>query len=243
MEYIKLETSGNVGIVTMNYKKENRFNPAFVSGMLEMFDRIENDDEIRAAVYTGGDPKFFSNGLDLEWIMSHADDEEALMAYLNSLGKMTKRLCLFPKPMVAALNGHAFAGGILVASYFDFRFMREDKGWVCVPEIDLNMPLPPSMIAIMQAILPPKSFRDMYYTGRRYTGPEAVELGFVDAVYPADELVARSVEFAEELAKKKTATYAEYKLRIRAHIAHIIEEIDPKFHKKSIDFVLAAIKK
>ncbi|MFH1539845.1 MAG: enoyl-CoA hydratase/isomerase family protein [bacterium] len=241
MKYVKIETTENVGIATMNYRNENRLNPVFVDELLEALDEIEKNPEIRATVFTGGDPKFFCNGLDLEWIMANVSDRDKIIGYFNKLGELTRRLCLFPKPTVAALNGHAFAGGVLVAAYFDFRHMREDRGWVCVPEIDLNLPLPPSMIAILQAILPYRSFRDMYYLGKRYTGPEAVELGFVDGVFPAEELVAKSIELAAELGKKKTSTYEEYKKRIRMHIAYIIDEIDPKYHDQTIEFVMKSL--
>ena len=78
---------------------------------------------------------------------------------------------------MAALNGHTFAAGLFMAAHMDFRFMREDRGWVCMPEIDINIPLLPGMIAICQAVMTPKGFRRLYYTGARFTGPEAMDLG------------------------------------------------------------------
>lgn len=238
MEFITLETrvEERVGVMTMNYKGENRFNPGFLDEMMETLDAVEGDDAIGALVVTGGDPKFFSNGLDLEHIMARIAEPEAIVAYLGQVNAMFKRWTLFPKPTVAALNGHTFAAGLFMAAHMDFRFMRADRGWVCLPEVDINIPLLPGMIAICQAVMPPKGFRKLYYTGKRFTGPEAVDLGFVEAVYPLDDLLPESVSFAAELAKKRTRTYAEMKRRIRADVAHLLDEVDPKVFMETLTF-------
>ncbi len=238
MEYVTLEThkEARVGVMTMNYKKENRFNPDLMSEIMETLDEVEDRDEIGALVVTGGDPKFFSNGLDLEWIMAHITDLDSIVDYLRQVNAMFKRWTLFPKPTVAALNGHTFAAGLFMAAHMDFRFMRSDRGWVCLPEVDINIPLLPGMIAICQAVMAPQGFRQLYYTGKRFTGPEAVGLGFVEAVYPVEELVPKCVEFAAELAKKKKRTYAEMKRRIRADIARLLDEVDPEHFMDTLTY-------
>ncbi|MFC1890038.1 enoyl-CoA hydratase/isomerase family protein [Thermodesulfobacteriota bacterium] len=238
METIALEkrTDERVGIMTLNYKGENRFHPDLIEEMMQTLDEVEHNGEIGALVITGGDPKFFSNGLDLEWIMAHITEPESIADYLRLVNAMFKRWTLFPKPTVAALNGHTFAAGLFMAAHMDFRLMREDRGWVCLPEVDINIPLLPGMIAICQAVMPPQGFRQLYYTGKRFTGPEAVGLGFVDAVYPLDDLLPESVSFAAELAKKRTRTYAEMKRRIRADVAHLLDEVDPKYFMETLTF-------
>jgi enoyl-CoA hydratase len=223
-----------VMVVTMNYEKENRFHPDFISEVMETIDAAEKDKDVGALVITGGDPKFFSNGLDLNWLMAHAAEPAAILAYLGSVNAVYKRFCLYPKPVVGALNGHTFAGAVFLAGYFDFRFMREDRGWICLPEVDINIPLLPGMIAVTQANTTAAGFRELYYTGRRFTGPEAVQIGYVDKVFPEAELLPKSIEFAAMLAKKKVSTYAEMKRRIRAHIARILDEEDPKVFAETL---------
>jgi Delta3-Delta2-enoyl-CoA isomerase len=239
MANITLETKDRVGVMTMNYKKENRFNPEFLSEMRETLDAVENDKGIGALVVTGGDPKFFSNGLDIEWMMAHAADRPVIIDYLKSVNQMFKRWCVFPKPTIAACNGHVFAGGLFMAAHMDFRFMREDRGWICLPEVDINIPLLPGMIAICQAVMTASGFHAVYYTGKRFTGPEAVKFGFIDNVFPDEELLPRSIALAAELAKKKTATYAEMKRRIRCDIARILDEVDPQHFEKTLAFVMS----
>ncbi|MFC1474655.1 enoyl-CoA hydratase/isomerase family protein [bacterium] len=234
MEHVKFEKDGKVGIITMNYKKENRFNPAFVNELLSVMDEAEKDDDVGAVVVTGGDPKFWSNGLDLEYLMMSFSEPKAVLDYLNLCNGMFKRWCLYPKPTVAALNGHTFAGGLFMAGYFDFRLMREDRGWICMPEVDINIPLLPGMIAICLSTMTEQGFRKMYYTGARLTAPEAVEIGFVDRTCSMENLLPESIEFAAELAKKKTKTYAEMKKRYRGEIARILEEEDPPYFEVTI---------
>jgi enoyl-CoA hydratase len=236
MNTVTLEKQDKVGILTMNYQRENRFNPEFVTEMMQALDTAEQDDEIRAVVVTGGDPKFFSNGLDLDWLLANINDTNAILAYLQSVNTVFKRWTPYPKPTVAALNGHTFAAGLFMSAHIDFRFMREDRGWICLPEVDINIPLLPGMIAICQATMTVPGFRRLYYTGARLTGPEAVEIGFVERLYPLEELVPAAVEFARMLGQKKTETYAEMKRRIRGDIARILDEVDPKHFGKTLSF-------
>ena len=238
MKTLQLQRREGVTIVTMNHERENRLHPDLMSELMETLDSLEADKETKALVFTGGDPKFFSNGLDLGWIMAHAADPRAILGYLQQVNTLFHRVTLFPKPVVAALNGHTFAAGVFLAAHMDFRFMREDRGWVCMPEVDINIPLLPGMIAIMQATMSPQGFREMYYSGRRFTGPEIMATGWVDRVYPQEELLPAAVAFAAELGKKRGPTYAEMKRRVRADIAHLLLEEDPKLFLSTLSLAM-----
>jgi len=238
MSYVNLEIlqGQRVGVITLDYNQENRFNPDFVAEIMKTLDDAERDTDIGALVVTGGNPKFFCNGLDLDWMMANSSDERAIYLYLRSINDMFKRWTLYPKPVVAALNGHTYAGGVFMAAHMDFRFMREDRGWVCMPEANINIPLLPGMIAICQATMTSSGFKHLYYTGNRVNARDAMAFGFVDAVYPEAELLPKSIEFAAELGKKRQDTYAEMKLRIRREIARILDEEDPLFFAPTLAF-------
>jgi Delta3-Delta2-enoyl-CoA isomerase len=231
---LELHRPEGVAVITLDYKQENHFHPDLVGQVLQHLDQIEQNSEIGALVVTGRDPKFFSNGLDLEWMMQNFGEPDRINEYLLAVNRMYKRFTIFPKPTVAALNGHCFAAGLFLAAHMDFRFMRQDRGWICLPEVDINIPLLPGMIAICQAVMTPQGFRKLYYTGQRLTAPQAMEIGFVDGVHTQEELLPKCIEFASMLAKKKMATYSEMKLRIRSHIAKILEEDDPKYFKSTL---------
>jgi Delta3-Delta2-enoyl-CoA isomerase len=239
MTAVTLENQGRVAVLTMNHKKENRFHPEFLAELLEALDRVEADSSVGALVFTGGDPKFWCNGLDLEYLMSQLPNlKQVIPEYMGSVNRLYRRVCIFPKPTVAAINGHVFAGGAFLACYMDFRFMREERGWLCLPEVDINIPLLPAMSAITQAVVSAQGFRELYYTGRRFTGPEAQQIGFADRVVPGDALLAKSVEFAAELAKKRTALYAEMKRRLRAPIVEILDQVDPGYFLGALAFAM-----
>ncbi len=240
MQYVTIDkqASGKVAVITMNYKRENRLNPDLMNEIHEALDLIEADADAGAVVLTGGDPKFFCNGLDLEWLMSNFGEPEKLVDYLVQVNRLYRHIAMFPKPLIAALNGHTFAGGLFLAGHADFRFMREDRGWICLPEVDINIPLLPGMIAVCRAAMPPASFHKLYYSGGRFTGPQAVEMGFVEAVFPEQDLIPKSVEFAAMLAAKRTTTFTEFKKRAKADVIRILDEVDPGYLKETLTFTM-----
>ncbi len=227
MSDLTLEIADRVAVLRMAHGAENRFHPDFVAELLAALDELEADDRAGALVFTGADPKFFCNGLDLEWMMAHARDLDAILDYLGRVNALYRRVVLFPKPTIAALNGHTFAAGLFLACHMDFRFMREDRGWACMPEVDINIPLLPGMIAACQSVMSASGFRRMYYSGERLGASEAREIGLIDGAFPEDQLLPRSVEFAAMLAGKRTDTYAEMKRRLRADVVRILDEEDP----------------
>jgi enoyl-CoA hydratase len=236
MKHVELSVLAEerVGVLTFTCPPENRLHPDLVREVMQVLDEVEAQDEVGALVLTSQDAKFFSTGLDLAWLMEHQGDPRAVGGYLLAVNRLFLRCTLYPKPTVAALNGHTFAAGLFWAAHLDFRFMRQDRGWICLPEVDINIPLLPGMIAICQATMTPQAFRRLYYTGERLTGPQAVEAGFVDGVLSAEQLLPHCVQFAAGLARKRTRTYAEMKRRIREPIARLLEHEDPKVFESTL---------
>ena len=236
---IRLEKQDGVCIMTMRYQGENRFNPDFVKAMMNGLDEAEKDPGVRAIVVTGGDPKFFSNGLDLDWLTANGDDMDKVLGYLKLVNDMFKRWTLYPKPTVAALNGHTFAAGLFMAAHIDFRFMREDRGWICLPEVDINIPLLPGMIAICQATMRPDGFRKTLLHGRATDRTRGRRDRLRRKDLPPGRVMPACVEFASMLGKKKTATYAKMKHCVREEIARILEDVDPNHFAETITFSIS----
>lgn len=181
---------------------ENRFSPQWIKTVHSLLDTIV-DDPNPAVLVTTGDGKFYSNGLDLEWLSGHGDQAERYVADVNEL---FARLLTFPVPTVAALNGHAFGAGAMLAIAHDFRVMRADRGYFCFPEADINIPFTPGMAALIQSKLTPAAAIASMTTGRRFGGPEARDLGLVDDIASDSELVDRASELVRALAGKDRAT-------------------------------------
>ena len=204
---IDLKREGAVFILAMQ-AGENRFNRAFVDALAAALDEVEGSAG-PAALVTVGTDKFYSNGLDLDWLMGAGSAEGTgfIADFLALLG----RFLALPLPTVAAVNGHAFAGGGMFALTHDFRVMRADRGFFCLPEIDLHMPLAPGMNALIAAKLGARVATDLLLSGRRVGGEEAVRLGIVDEAVAADAVLARAIARAEPLATKERDTYGALK--------------------------------
>ena len=199
--------SGDVVVLTMN-AEENRFNLPMLDAFKDSLDAVEADESASAVVLTG-EGKFFSNGLDLEW-MTEAGEESTRLV-VERLQALYIRLLTFPMPVVAAVNGHAFAGGGMLALACDERVMREDRGYFCLPEVDINIPFLPGMSKLVQAKLTPDAAHKAMLSGCRFTGPEAVEWGIASAAVPEDQVLTVAAERAAPLAGKGRETVATIK--------------------------------
>ncbi len=122
---------------------------------------------------------------------------------------------------VAALNGHAFAAGVMLASSHDRLVMRNDRGYWCLPEVDLGLPLTPAMYAALSAHLPPATLAWAALTGRRYSGPEAVAPGIAHEAVPEDEVLTRAVAIASELAEKDRNVLRVHKALLYGHLISV----------------------
>jgi len=142
------------------------------------------------------DGKFFSNGLSFEALI---DDPEKL---LNSFHTLLGRLLGFPIPTVAAINGHAFAGGAMMALACDFRVMNKEKGFICVNEIDIGLALTPGMCGLLSARVPRTAWVSVFLNAERVSGKKAVEMGLVNAAVGGAEVGAVAVQMAEKVAKR-----------------------------------------
>lgn len=192
-----LQRDGDVHILRFD-DNENRFSPAFLAGFHQQLDAVEKTEGANALV-TVGTGKFYSNGLDLDWLGAHRDEFES---YLSSVHGLYARLLALPLPTVAAINGHAFAGGGMLTLAHDFAVMRTDRGYFCFPEVDLGMSFTPGMSALIQARLPKATAHEAMITGRRYTAEEARAAGIVQRTAAEAEVLPQAVTLAASLAGK-----------------------------------------
>jgi len=204
-----LERDGDVFIVNMG-DTENRFHPDWLTEMREHLNAVESAEGPRALVTTASG-KFFSNGLDLEWLSQHTDE---FNAYVIDVHALFAAVLSLPVPTIAAIQGHCFAAGAMFALGHDFRVMRADRGYFCLPEVDINIPFSRGMSALIQARLAKKTAHEAMTTGRRYGGGEALDAGIVDAVAHEDDVLSSAIELARPLAGKAGPTLGTIKSRM-----------------------------
>jgi Delta3-Delta2-enoyl-CoA isomerase len=196
-----LHRDGDVFLLDLG-PDENRFNPDWVGVVEGLLDEVAGAPAPRALVTTATG-KFWSNGLDLEWMGQNPDEVGRFVASVHNL---LGRVLALPVPSVAAIQGHCFAAGAMLALAHDFRVMRADRGFFCLPEVDIHIPFTPAMAALIQGRLSKKTAHEAMTTGRRYGGEEAAAAGLADRAVAEDRVVADAIEIAGGLAAKDGAT-------------------------------------
>jgi enoyl-CoA hydratase/carnithine racemase len=180
---------------------ENRFSPGFLDEMNAHLDEVVGTGA-QGLVTTGG-AKFYTNGLDLDWLTAHGDQTQW---YVGRVQAMLARVLTLPVPTAAAVVGHAFGAGAMLALAHDFRVMRADRGFFCFPEVDIRIPFTPGMAALIQAKLSPQAAVASMTTGRRFGGDDAASLGIVDAVAGEGAVTPAAVDLLRPLDGKDPGT-------------------------------------
>ena len=230
MAVIEWKKQDAVAIVSM-CNTANRMNKIFAQDFLRCLDQVEADAQVKAMILTALDEKNFSLGVDVEWIGERlaAQQRQDIIDFMYGMNEVFKRLLLFPVPVIAAINGHAFGNGAILSCACDFRFMRKDKGFFCFPEVDIGIPLLPGMIALVRKAIPEYMFNHMLLSGQRMT---AVDLEHANVLVKAcenrDDLFKEAMAFAAGFDKKR-GIFREVKKRIHKKVIRTMDEQDPEF--------------
>jgi Delta3-Delta2-enoyl-CoA isomerase len=191
---------------------ENRLNPDWLTSVTALLDEVEAAPAPRALVTTA-QGKIWSNGLDLDWLAANVGEANSL---LSSVHGLLARVLTIGVPTVAALQGHTFAAGAMLALAHDQRVMRADRGYFCLPEADIRIPFSHGMSSLIMARLPIGAAHEAMTTGRRYGGLDAQAAGIVQAAVGEAEVKPHAHALATTLAGKDPATLAAIKQRMYA---------------------------
>lgn len=169
----------------------NQFDATFVAELGHALDIVEADPEATTLVSVA-DGKHYSNGFDLAFLGSLEIDD--LMAFMDRTSATLARILVFPIPTVAAINGHAFGIGALMALAHDQRVQNTDRGWFCLPEVDLQMRFNPFQLGLVVGKLSRPTANEAVLSGRRWDAASSLAAGIVDAVAAPDDLVRVATE-------------------------------------------------
>ncbi len=214
---IHLDRDGPVFVARMD-DGENRMNQGWLDAITAALDEVEAA-PLPKALVTTGTGRFYSNGLDLDWLMTGEVDMREWVAGVEAV---FARILGAQFVTVAACNGHTFAAGAMLATSHDFRVMRADRGFFCLPEVDLGIPLTPGMNALMASRLPVVALHEVLVTGKRFGGVEAAAKQIVDQAVPEDEVLSRAIEIAAALADKAGPTMGVIKGRLYAEAIELL---------------------
>ncbi|NYE35350.1 enoyl-CoA hydratase/carnithine racemase [Nocardioides cavernae] len=201
---MRLHHDGPVWVLDLG-DDENRLSPPNLTFLESAIARIGVHDG-PAALVTVGSGRFYSNGLDVEWIGEHASELDAHLARVQAV---LADLLTLGVPTVAAVNGHAFGAGAMLALAHDHRVMRTERGYVCLPEVDLHLSFADGLARLVTAKLSTPTAFAMMTTGRRYDATAARDAGIVDRTAPIEDLLDAAVQVVEPLiGKDRTTTSA-----------------------------------
>lgn len=220
----------SVAVIRM-INKTNKQNLEFADQMNQILDNILEDKDICSIIITSSDEKNFSQGVDIDWLTQkfNAQDFDSIKLFLYGMNNIFKRFLLMPVPVIAAINGHAFGNGAILACACDFRFMKKDKGFFCFPEVDINIAFLPGMIEFIRKTIPEYKFNEMKLSGRRITAAELEKHHIIEkASQNQEELMQDALNFAKGF-KKNRAIFGEHKKRMYKKIIEVIDNEDPKF--------------
>ncbi|MDE1820591.1 MAG: enoyl-CoA hydratase/isomerase family protein [Euryarchaeota archaeon] len=198
--YISLRKEGKVGVIEINKPKANTYDHEMVLEFGRAIDEVRFDDSIKVAVTTSKVPKFFSAGADIEMLKGSEPDFKAMFC-LNCQETLTK-LESTPKVFIAALNGHTVGGGLEIALAHDLRFMIDDpKLQIGLPEVNLGVLPGTGGTQRLPRLINKSIALDMMITGRTLNPQEALHVGLVNYIYPADRFEPEWMAYAKRLAE------------------------------------------
>lgn len=163
------------------------------------------DPSVRAVIVTGTGSAF-SAGVDLFRVIK--DGPEYGRRFLPVLDEFLRAVLTFPKPLIAAINGHAIAGGCILAAACDHRIMTEGVGRIGIPELAVGVPFPALPLQIMAARVPDGHLRDLVFTGRTVQIDEAKAIGLIDEKCPSGMLMERAHEVAQQMMSIPAGAFA-----------------------------------
>ena len=208
---IQLEQKGDLTIVRLEHGKVNALDVELLQAVRDQLQALKGS-EARAVVLTGTGSSF-SAGVDLFRVLDGGP--AYIETFLPLMNETLRELFDFPKPVIAAINGHAIAGGCIFACACDWRVMADGSGKIGVPELLVGVPFPPLALEILRAALPKRALRELIFTGKLLSPQEAYQMGLIDEVAPPEQLLDRACEVAQHLAKAPARTFALTKRQLR----------------------------
>jgi enoyl-CoA hydratase len=208
------------GVLTLRlaHGKASTLDVELLDALLRELDGVAED--VRALILTGTG-SIFSAGVDLFRLTREGADY--VRRFLPLLSRFLRTLFAFPRPVVAAVNGHAIAGGCVIVLACDARLMAEGAGTIGVPELLVGVPFPTAALEVVRFAVPREQVQSLIYTGRTLSTRDALGAGLVDEVVAPDALLTRAQELAQQLAMIPPQVYGLTKQSLRAEA---LERID-----------------
>ena len=232
MSLIELKINEKIATITLNRPKVNALNDAVVDELQATFEDVRDNGDINAVVLTGRG-SFFSFGFDVPGFMSYPRD--SFERYVLRYSELVKNIFMFPKPVIAALNGHTVAGGCVLAMACDYRVMISGKPKIALNEMTLGSSLFSCVTETLKYAVGTKKSEQIVYSGKMHSAEEAHSLGMIDKVASEDQFLKTLTEVAEDFAKKDLAAFASIKKLFKLDTLAKIESDESRSISEFVD--------
>jgi enoyl-CoA hydratase len=213
---IDVKFEDGMAVVTMSHGKANALDIEFCEAMTALFAQLRTNADVRAVVLTG-QGKIFSAGVDLKRLSAGGVDY--VTRFLPVLHALYDAVFFFPKPVIAAINGHAIAGGAVLAACADRRVMVAESGRIGVTELQVGVPFPALAFEVVRFAVPSRYLAEFTLGAGTYVTAEAFAKGWVDEVVDGWELMPRAIRLAKIHAAMSPEAFAQTKTQIRQPVA------------------------
>lgn len=213
MGFVQHLTHAGIAEITFSKGKVNALNEQVVQELKECFENLADQSEVKAIILTGQGTKFFSFGFDIPEFLNYS--KEAFTKYLGKFTGFYTYLFMYPKPVVAALNGHTIAGGCMLALACDYRVMVSSNAKISLNEITFGSSLFAGSFRMLKFLVGERNAQAVAYNGAMYTAEEAQGMGLVDQVSSEQKLMENARGAASRFAEKDGAAFRSIKRLLR----------------------------
>jgi enoyl-CoA hydratase/carnithine racemase len=232
MEMISVEKHGKVLLAKMNYGVTNALNPKVFQELGEILQQVKNDEAVNSLVLGSSNEKFFSIGFDIPKLFEMNRDD--FSAFYRMFNQVCMELYTLSRPTVAAITGHAIAGGCILALCCDYRFIAKGKKLMGLNEVKLGVPVPYLPDRVLHALAGVRKAREMMESGRFYAPDEMLKAGVVDEVLLIEDVVKTAIEHAGALGSLHKGAYGMIK---QNRVEVIAEQVAARQEDKTANFI------
>jgi enoyl-CoA hydratase/carnithine racemase len=226
-DLVSFEKKKGIGIVQLSHKTTNAISMELVEALAEIIETVKKDELTKALVLTSANEKFLSIGFDIPSLLPL--EQEQFTAFYRAFNQLCIDLYTLPKPTVAAITGHAIAGGCILALCCDERIIAEGRKLFGLNEVKLGVPVPYVADRILHALVGARLAREVMEVGEFYPAEDAVRLGLVDHAHPLDQVLDKALEQARMLAVAPGDAFALIKAnRVEGVMLDILERLEVK---------------
>ena len=216
MKHVDVEVKDSIATISLCRGKVNALNEQVVEELQDLFRDARDDDAIGAVILTGKGNKFFSFGFDIPEFISYS--KESFTRYLMKFTKLFADIFVFPKPVIAALNGHTIAGGCMLAIACDYRIMAGGRAKISLNEMTFGSSVFAGSVEVLRYCVGSAAAQEILYSGRMYSAEDALKIGLIDRVSSAEDLAGEAREVAGGFAAKDRAAFGSIKRLLRVSV-------------------------